>query len=174
MLKDDPLFRSTETFEPTLDAFNHEAYAKAIFKIVTDTKPPLSIGLFGPWGIGKSTVINILFKLIGHNPSSSLKSIYFNAWKYSGDSFRRQFLIEVARQVYEGHPEKDKKVRRLEQLNYTEVLREEENKGILTQIKQVLSLELRFREAGLARLMLAVIPHTSAVSSALACPSVSL
>src|SRR5207302_10857068 len=84
-----------------------------------------------------------------------LKPIYFNAWKYSGDSFRRQFLIEVAKQAYEGHPGKETKIRRLEQLNYTEVLREQEKKNLLTQLKEVFSLEVRFREAGLARLILA-------------------
>ena len=154
ILSDDPLFRF-ETFTTSLDAFNHEAYAKAIFKVVTETNPPLSIGLFGPWGIGKSTVINILFQLIGD--TDTLKPINFNAWKYSGDSFRRQFLIEVAKQIYEEHPERDQKVQRLQQLNYTEVLREEENKGLLAQVKQVLSLQLRFKEAGLARLLLASV-----------------
>jgi hypothetical protein len=155
VLKDEPLFRSAEAFKADLDAFNHEAYAKAIFQIVTENEPPLSIGLFGSWGIGKSTVVNILFQLVRESAAKKLRPIYFNAWKYSGDSFRRQFLIEVAKQVYEGYPEKEDKVRRLEQLNYTEVLKEEEKKNLLTQLKDVLSLEIRFREAGLARIILA-------------------
>jgi len=156
VLKDDPMFRGGEEFDANLDAFNHEAYAKAIFKIVSENAPPLSIGLFGPWGIGKSTVVNILFQLIREQQPQKLKPVYFNAWKYSGDSFRRQFLIEVAKQVYEGQPEKEGNVHRLEQLNYTEVLREHEKKSLLTQLKEIFSLEVRFREAGLARLILAV------------------
>lgn len=154
VLRDDPLFR-TDTFAPGQDAFNHQAYAKAIFKVITETDPPLSIGLFGPWGIGKSTVINILFQLA--RDTATLKPVYFNAWKYSGDSFRRQFLIEVAKQIYDGHPERDQKVQRVEQLNYTEVLREDEKKSLLAQVKQILSLQMRFKEAGLARILLASV-----------------
>src|SRR5258708_17543651 len=100
ILRDDPLFWGSEHFDADLDAFNHEAYAQAIFNILSENPPPLSIGLFGPWGIGKSTIISILFKLITQSKAKQLKPIYFNAWKYSGDAFRRQFLIEVAKEVY--------------------------------------------------------------------------
>lgn len=157
VLKDDPLFWGDESFDPSQDAFNHEAYAKAIFDILNENEPPLSIGLFGPWGIGKSTVISILFKLIGAAKESKLKPIYFNAWKYSADSFRRQLLIEVAKQVYAGNAELDAKVLRLEQLNYTDVLREEEKDGILSQIRTALRSQVRLREPGVARILLALV-----------------
>ncbi len=157
VLKDEPLFRRDESFDPTQDAFNHEAYANAIFDILTENGPPLSIGLFGPWGIGKSTVINILFKLIAKAKESRLKPIYFNAWKYSADSFRRQLLIEVAKQVYAAHPDLDAKVLRLEQLNYTNVFREEAKKGILEQIRAALQAQVRLREPGVARILLALV-----------------
>jgi hypothetical protein len=157
VLTDDPLFRRDEAFDPGQDAFNHEAYADAIFGILTENQAPLSIGLFGPWGIGKSTVINILFKLIAKAKDSKLKPIYFNAWKYSADSFRRQLLIEVAKQVYEGHPDLGAKVLRLEQLNYTDVLREETKKGILQQLKVALQAQVKLREPGVARILLALV-----------------
>jgi predicted KAP-like P-loop ATPase len=99
VLRDEALFGGSESFDPSLDVFNHEAYARAILKILIENKLPLSMGLFGPWGIGKSTIVSILFKLIAQERTKKLKPIYFNAWKYSGDSFRRQFLIEVAKQI---------------------------------------------------------------------------
>jgi predicted KAP-like P-loop ATPase len=124
ILRDDPLFLDGGSYDPALDAFNHEAYAQEIFNILQVNQPPLSIGLFGPWGIGKSTIIGILFKLISESKDCALKPIYFNAWKYSGDAFRRQFLIDVAKQTYEGNPNREVVARRLERLNYAEVLRE--------------------------------------------------
>ncbi len=157
VLKDDPLFWGAEEFDRNLDAFNHEAYGKAIFDILIDNAPPLSIGLFGPWGIGKSTVISILFKLIKQSTQPRLKPIYFNAWKYSGDSFRRQLLIEVAKQVYEGHSDRDAKILRLEQLNYTDVFREEGAKNLLEQLKTIFGAKVRLREPGIARILLALV-----------------
>jgi hypothetical protein len=157
VLNDDPLFWLKDSFDPNLDTFNHEAYARAILKILTENTPPISIGLFGPWGIGKSTIVSILFKLIAQENNKKLKPIYFNAWKYSGDSFRRQFLIDVARQVYEGHSERDAKIKRLEQLNYTDVLREDAQKGLVDQIKELLRSNVRLREPGLARILLALV-----------------
>lgn len=119
VLNDEPLFGKDAPFQADLDVFNHAAFAAALLKLLKENAPPLSVGLFGRWGIGKSTVINILFRWISESESTSFKQIYFNAWKYSGDSFRRQFLIEVAKQIYgsASHPQ----VKRLEQLNYTEV-----------------------------------------------------
>jgi KAP-like P-loop domain-containing protein len=157
VLKDDPLFWGTEDFDPSRDAFNHEAYSKAIFNILAENTPPLSIGLFGPWGIGKSTVISILFKLIAQAKDCRLKPLFFNAWKYSGDSFRRQLLIEVARQVYEGHSELDAKILRLEQLNYTDVFREDSQKRLIDQVKSIFGARVRLREPGVARILLAII-----------------
>jgi KAP family P-loop domain len=157
VLRDDPLFWGSGGFEPSKDAFNHEAYAQAIYKVISENQPPLSIGLFGPWGIGKSTVVSILFTLIAKSQSTDLKTVYFNAWKYSGDSFRRQFLIEVAKQIYQDRPEKETKVQRLEQLNYTEVLREEDRKGIIEGLKNLFATPVRLRTRGAVRLTLGAL-----------------
>lgn len=99
MLRDEPLFG--DAFDSDKDVFNHEAYAKAILDVIEKNDPPFTIGLFGPWGIGKSTIVNILFRLARRSAKKALRPIYFNAWKYSGDTFRRQFLIEIAKQVYD-------------------------------------------------------------------------
>ena len=158
ILRDDPLFGGSESFDATLDAFHHQAYAHAIFNILAENPPPLSIGLFGPWGIGKSTIVNILFKLVSQSPDYRLKPIYFNAWKYSGDAFRRQFLIEVAKQIHQGSPDFDAVVLRLEQLNYAQVLRETAENGLVEKVKDIVTLKgMKFNKAGLARLLFAGI-----------------
>jgi len=156
IISDDPLFWKDKKFDRALDAFNHEAYARALFSILDENSPPLSIGLFGPWGIGKSTIISILFKLISESKTGSLKPIYFNAWKYSGDAFRRQLLIEVAKQVYHGHSDYDATVSRLEKLNYTDVLRQTGEKGIVAKLKAIATFKgIEIKKAGLARLIFA-------------------
>jgi hypothetical protein len=153
IFKDEPLFTGDKVGDR--DAFNHEAFAETILKLLTRNKPPLSIGLFGSWGIGKSTIINILRRKIREGQSATLKDIYFNAWKYSGDSFRRQFLIEVARQIYgDDHDE----VRRIRQLNYSEVLKKSHQRNLSASIVQALkdafSVKFAFRGNAVARVII--------------------
>ena len=154
VFKDEPLF-SDDEFDPTSDAFNHAAFAETILKLIKQNEPPLSIGLFGAWGIGKSTIINILFKKIAQQDSGSLKPIYFNAWKYSADSFRRQFLIEVAKQIY---GEGDDRITRLEQLNYTDVLKQSHQKNLAASLvqglKDAFNVKFAFRGTAIARFII--------------------
>jgi len=64
--------------------------------MVNDSSPPPTIGVFGPWGVGKSTIIGALqARLRG----SITAFVYFDAWRYEGDSLRRQFLIDTAAQL---------------------------------------------------------------------------
>jgi hypothetical protein len=161
---DVPLFGSGEAVNSSSDAFNHEAFAETIFRLLTLNKPPLSIGLFGSWGIGKSTIINILRTKIANNPTTPLKLIYFNAWKYSGDSFRRQFLIEVAKQIFgDDHDE----VLRIQQLNHSEVLKKSHQRSLAVTIAQALkdafSVKIALRGDAVARL---VIGCTSVIACA--------
>jgi hypothetical protein len=153
---DDPLFARKNAVDT--DAFNHEAFAETILKLILQNKPPLSIGLFGSWGIGKSTIVNILRRKIEEKHSTELKDIYFNAWKYSGDSFRRQFLIEVAQQIY-GDDHAD--VRRIQQLNYSEVLKKSHQKNLIESIRIALkdarSIKFAFRGSAVARLIISCL-----------------
>lgn len=82
-------------------SFGYDIYAQKLFQIIKSNSGPLSIGLLGPWGYGKSTILEIFKKEIQNDSNS--KVIYFNSWKYSNDSFRRQLLIEFAAGVYEGN-----------------------------------------------------------------------
>jgi len=62
LFDDLPLFEKYEgTYDKEQERFGHWAYAKTLYKILSDNDKPLTIGLFGEWGSGKSTVINMLF-----------------------------------------------------------------------------------------------------------------
>lgn len=74
------------------DDLNFTADVKAIASVIAykEVKPPLSIGLFGNWGSGKSFFMNKLEKeidkLSGSDPNvfcEEIIPIHFNSWHYS-------------------------------------------------------------------------------------------
>ncbi|MBU4446022.1 KAP family NTPase, partial [bacterium] len=75
-------------------AFGHDSIADNLSKIIQTCPSPFTIGLFGKWGTGKTTVINLLINKL----KSSAKPIAVakvDAWKYEEDSLRRQLLITL-------------------------------------------------------------------------------
>ena len=91
------------------DAFDHRDYSRTLQIAVSADDPPKTIGLFGPWGVGKTT---ILFNLKGRlevgrrsagDPAAGggpradkLAFVLFDAWRYEGDALRRHFLRDIA------------------------------------------------------------------------------
>lgn len=95
VIKDLSLFE--KEYNEKLDSFHHKAYAETLVKLIESNEPPLSIGLFGPWGTGKSTILNIVCRLL---ENKDYICVYFNAWKFAGDSFRRQFLLNAIEKLF--------------------------------------------------------------------------
>lgn len=87
-------FLTDEPDQLGTDAFGHSDYAEALHSIVTDERPPLTVGLFGPWGVGKSSIIGALQKKLTGDTKTAF--VYFDAWRYEEDPLRRQFLLDVA------------------------------------------------------------------------------
>ena len=77
------------------DAFGHSDYVRALASIVTDDDAPSTVGVFGPWGVGKSTIVEGLPSELPEGTAY----VYFDAWKYEADSLRRQFLRDCASQL---------------------------------------------------------------------------
>ena len=69
----------------------HENIAKSILKLITNEERGISIGLEGPWGSGKSTVISILKRKL-QDGGHQIPLIQFDAWAHEGDPLRRIFL----------------------------------------------------------------------------------
>src|SRR5215469_16872962 len=63
--------------DPILD-FN--LYADAIVKIIKDSYPKFTIGLFGDWGTGKTTLMNSIYARLQNDDNSIL--VRFETWRY--------------------------------------------------------------------------------------------
>lgn len=83
----------------TEDEFRHAEIAHTL-KLVVETCPmPFTIGLFGGWGTGKTTISNFLTSELAKVPNVGV--VVFDVWKFDKDSLRRQFLITVEKQLKE-------------------------------------------------------------------------
>jgi predicted KAP-like P-loop ATPase len=78
--------------------FGHIDIANSLKEIVLDCPLPFTIGLFGRWGSGKTTIINILEKKL---QDDKVATVNFDVWKHEGDPLRRAFLKELSRQLKE-------------------------------------------------------------------------
>jgi hypothetical protein len=76
--------------------FGHEEIAETLANIVAKCPTPFTIGLFGRWGSGKSTIANFLKNLLR---KQEVPVVIFDVWKHEGDALRRTFLKEATNQL---------------------------------------------------------------------------
>jgi hypothetical protein len=84
-----------------LDPFGHRDYAAAVVSVLASLPTHFTLGLFGPWGSGKSTILEEVRRRITDD-EADVKSgfVLFDAWRYEGDSLRREFLKASARSLH--------------------------------------------------------------------------
>ncbi|MBX3722408.1 MAG: hypothetical protein KF713_11270 [Turneriella sp.] len=91
--------------EPSdVDAFageTHNNIAETLYSLILNEEKAITIGLEGPWGSGKSTVIRILKKKLERE-----KGIFFtqfDAWAHEGDPLRRILLENLIKDISDTH-----------------------------------------------------------------------
>jgi predicted KAP-like P-loop ATPase len=86
---------------PILD-FNH--YTEAIVSIVKKSYPKFTIGLFGDWGTGKTTLMNSVYNLLANDNNTIL--VRFETWRYEREE---QFaLVPLLKTIAFALPEEEK------------------------------------------------------------------
>ena len=83
------------------DQFGHREYADAILGALPAFPSPFTLGLFGPWGTGKSTILGDIGSRLNDEGGDDSAMAVFDAWRYEGDSLRREFIREVGSQLVE-------------------------------------------------------------------------
>jgi hypothetical protein len=77
------------------DFLNTSSYSKALREVISNAPSDMAftIGLFGEWGSGKSSIVKTVEKEFSR--AKKIKFVVYDAWKYSNDSFRRMFLLKL-------------------------------------------------------------------------------
>lgn len=83
--------------------FGHPGIVDTLQNIVSTCPTPFTIGLFGKWGTGKTTIVNALKRKLH---ASEIATIIIDAWKHEGDALRRTFLQDTINQLQEKQGEK--------------------------------------------------------------------
>lgn len=77
------------------DFLNTSSYSKALREVINSSPKnnSFTIGLFGEWGSGKSSIVKTVEEEFSE--TKKVKFIIYDSWKYSNDSFRRMFLLKL-------------------------------------------------------------------------------
>ena len=80
-------------YETEVDFLNCEAISQTIVELLkVDSKRPLTVGIHGDWGAGKSSIL----KMIEANlrPVDNVAVLWFNGWAFEGFDDAKIVLIE--------------------------------------------------------------------------------
>ena len=83
------------TDQPTInDELNYDQYASVIARLLTDskTKTPLTIGIHGAWGCGKTSLMRMIDKKI---KTKRIKKIWFDAWRFQSEEIVWTALLQT-------------------------------------------------------------------------------
>lgn len=95
--------------ETTRDFLNFSTFAATISKIIESANgEPISIGVSGSWGVGKSSLIKLIRQDLEVASAEGTKKylfVEFNAWLYQGYDDAKASLMEVIAQALADHSE---------------------------------------------------------------------
>ncbi len=103
MFDNKPVYIISDNPEKASNLFGFDAYAKTIAELIAykDNKTPFVIGIYGPWGSGKTSLMETVRTYL--KDSSNLKdetvfrkckTVWFQAWKYKEEDEILAALIE--------------------------------------------------------------------------------
>jgi uncharacterized protein YjbI with pentapeptide repeats len=74
------------TDEPTLeDALDFRNYSYRLADIITNSTPRFSIGIFGGWGTGKTSLMSMIRDVLDGN--KKIVTVWFDAWRYEREEY---------------------------------------------------------------------------------------
>lgn len=76
------------------DMFNYSDIAQVLDEIISTNEPPYNVAVIGKWGLGKSSLINLVTERYKKDEKKyQIQEI--NAWKYEKESLRKVFLKQL-------------------------------------------------------------------------------
>jgi len=90
-----------ETQERDVDGLGFDTYARILAGAATDTRGPFTIGVFGEWGTGKTSLMRLIEKRL--DDEGTVVTVWFNAWRYEQEDHPIVPLVGTIVQALEKH-----------------------------------------------------------------------
>ncbi|MFW9989166.1 MAG: P-loop NTPase fold protein [Candidatus Odinarchaeota archaeon] len=84
--------------------FGHHGIVSSLRKMINNSPESFTIGLFGGWGTGKSTIAESLKIPL---QKDNIPLVIFDVWKHEGDALRRAFLKNLKKSLEKINREKN-------------------------------------------------------------------
>ena len=103
--------------ETDVDLLGHDKIAQTVIEIIGDNNlRPLTIGVYGDWGVGKSSILSLLQAKVKAEKGAEVSNshcIMFNGWLFQGYEDAKTALMEVVVSELALLQPKNKKVQKL-------------------------------------------------------------
>ena len=114
--------------ETEIDLLGFDVHADLIRSVITDPSIlPVTVGVFGDWGGGKSSIMKMLQKELANEEAyPDVVCLYFNGWTFEGyedakSALLSSILIQLGEHKKFGHKAKDWVVKLLTRLKWMEL-----------------------------------------------------
>ena len=83
------------------DLLRYDDFRAALYDVITQAETPLTVGVFGPWGSGKTSLMRMLRRKLEGEGLDSRRTVWFTAWKYDRqEALWRAFILRVLDALY--------------------------------------------------------------------------
>ncbi|RME96766.1 MAG: hypothetical protein D6768_21180, partial [Chloroflexi bacterium] len=77
------------------DHLDFDEYCHVLTSVIGQAETPLTVGIFGPWGSGKTSLMKLVEEALANSRPAPL-TVWFNAWKYDQeDALWRALILQV-------------------------------------------------------------------------------
>jgi Cdc6-like AAA superfamily ATPase len=83
--------------EPARDVPDFREHAERLSKIIVGSKPRFTVGIFGGWGTGKTTMMQMINDQIKKSYSDNVTTIWFDSWRYEREEY--SLMIPLQRTI---------------------------------------------------------------------------
>ena len=91
------------------DNLDIEIHSKSLIEFIQETETPITVGIQGEWGSGKTSLLNSIHHAFAEQPT--FKQIWINSWEYSLLSTPEEALLKIVNRIIDQLLKSDTKER---------------------------------------------------------------